>query len=252
MTRDIGMSVRALIGVSALAVGLSAAVASADLTDEIFTLQAAVGDASGTFVVSQDDGWFDNDGNFFWRMNEDVQITSDDGRVLATLSRASVNIFADPVINMNFNVQAANQNTVFTVSSGLLSFPTINGAVGAASAGVTVTDVNGDGATLAPDGSEIYRAHYNGQIPGGTLFTTLLESPVSAGAFQSASATDEYPGGGNFVAIGDPVTSMSARWSFTVSAFDMASGSSTFIVVPAPAGAAVLGLAGLAIARRRR
>jgi MYXO-CTERM domain-containing protein len=185
-------------------------------------------------------------------MHGDVDITSDDGRVLATLSRASVNIFADPVINMNFNVQAANQNTIFTVTSGLLSFPTINGAIGAASAGVTVTDVNGDGGTLAPDGADMYRAHYNGQIPGGTLFTTLLGGPVSAGAFQSGSATDEFPGGGNFVGIGDPVTSMSAQWSFTVSAFDLASGSSTFIVVPTPAGAALLGVAGLVIGRRRR
>lgn len=248
-----GLGVRAVLGVWGLAASLTCSVASADLSLEVFSIEAMVGNQSGIFEVTQDDGWFDDDGNFFWRLDDGaVDITADNGDVLATLTFASVNILADPVINMNFNVQASNQNTTFTVHSGLLSFDTINNAVGAASAGVTITDVNGDGAVIAPDGSEMYLAHYNGEIPAGTQFTTLLESSVAAGPFQSNAAADEFPGGGNFVAIGDPVSSMSAQWSFTVTAFDLASGSSTFVVVPTPAGVSLLAVSGLALCRRRR
>jgi hypothetical protein len=250
MNAKAGLGMRAAI--VALATGLAASVASADLTDEVFTLHATAGGQSGVYHVMQEDGWYDDNGNFFWILENDVNIKGDNGEVLATLSAANISIFADPVININFHVQASNQNTIFQVTSGLLSFPDINNAIGAASAGVTVTDVNGNGATLAPDGDSMYRAHYNGLVPAGTLFTTLLEEPVSAGAFNSASGADEYPGGGNFVAIGETVESMSARWTFSLSAFDIASGTSTYVIIPTPAGAALLGFAGLAASRRRR
>jgi hypothetical protein len=245
------LNVRAGIGM-AFGVGLLASVASADLTNEVFTIHAYVDGQSGMFQVTQDDGTFDEFGNFYWSQQGEIDILSDGGNVLATLSNASVTILADPVINLNFNVLAGNTDTVFSIHSGLLSFPEISDAIGTASAGVTVTDVNGNGASIAPDGSSMYVSHYNGEFPAGTLFAELLPDTLTAGAFQTSHASDEYPDGGGFVDIGDPVVSMSAAWRFTVSAFDMASGTSTFTVIPAPAGLAVLGIAGLAAARRRR
>ncbi|MBK7404985.1 MAG: hypothetical protein IPJ41_10210 [Phycisphaerales bacterium] len=236
----------------ALVTGLVASVASADLTPDVFTIKATVGGQQGSFVVTTDDGTFDGDGNFYWALNGSVNIESDNGDVLATLSHASVTILHDPVINMNFNVQATNQNTIFQVGSGLLSFPTIGNPQGIASAAVTVTDVNGNGASLSPDGSSLYTSRYNGDFPAGTLFANLLGSSLSSGAFQSAHASDEFPGGGNYANIGTPISSMSAAWTFSLSALDLASGTSTFAVVPAPASAALLGLAGLAARRRRR
>lgn len=236
----------------ALVAGLCASVASADLTPEVFTITASVGGQQGSFVVMTEDGTFDGEGNFYWTLDGSADILADNGDVLATLAHASVTIFHDPIINMNFNVQAANQNTIFQVGSGLLSFPTINSAVGIASSAVTLTDVNGNGATLSPDGPSIYTSRYNGDFPGGTLFANLLGNGLSAGAFQSAHASDEFPGGGNYASINDPVVSMSTAWTFTLSAFDQASGTSTFAVVPAPASAALLGLAGLVVSRRRR
>lgn len=236
----------------ALVAGLGVSVANADLSDEIFVLNAAVGGQSGSFTATVDDGYFDAEGNFYWDLDGVCEIYGENGDVLATLSAASVVIRHDPVINMDFNVQASSQNTIFTVNSGLLSFPQISAPVGAASAGVTVTDLNGNGATLTPDGNSIYTSHYNGEYPAGTLFADLLGSQVSAGAFQTASASDEYPGGGSYASIGEPVVDMSAAWTFTLSAYDVASGTSTFVVVPAPAGVGLLGLAGLAAIRRRR
>lgn len=242
----------ARVGAFALVAGFCASVASADLTPDVFTIKAIVGGQQGSFVVTTDDGTFDNDGNFTWTLSGSVDIQADNGAVLATLEHASVTILHDPVINMNFNVQATNQNTIFQVGSGLLSFPTINNPQGIASAAVTVTDVNGNGATLAPDGPSLYSSRYNGDFPAGTLFANLLGNNVSSGAFQSAHASDEFPGGGNYANIGTPISSMSAAWTFSLSANDLASGTSTFAVVPAPASAALLGLAGLAASRRRR
>jgi hypothetical protein len=45
---------------------------------------------------------------------------------------------------------------------------------------------------------------------------------------------------------------MSAQFSFMLSAFDAASGTSNYQIVPAPGALALLGLGGLAATRRRR
>ncbi len=236
----------------ALVVGLGVSAANADLSTDVFTLHATVGGESGSFLASIDDGYFDDQGNFYWTLEAAVDIYSDNGVMLATLSTASLIVIADPIISMNFNVQASSQNTIFSVTSGLLSFPEISSPIGTASAGVTVTDLNGDGATLSPDGGSIYSSQYNGDWPNGTPFADLLANPVSAGANQTNADSDEYPGGGGFVSIGEPVQSMSAAWTFTLSAFDVASGTSTFFIVPTPAGLGLLGVAGLVAIRRRR
>ena len=236
----------------AMVVGVGVSAAHADLSTDVFTLNATVGGEQGSYIASVDDGYFDDEGNFYWTLEAAVEIYSDNGLMLATLSQASLIVIADPIISMNFNVQASNQNTIFSVTSGLLSFPEISNPIGRASAGVTVTDLNGDGATLAPDGGSMYASRYNGDYPNGTPFADLLNNPVMASAFDTGSDDAEYPGGGNFVSIGEPIQSMSAAWTFTLSAFDVASGTSTFVVLPTPAGLGLLGVAGLAVLRRRR
>ncbi|HRQ71425.1 MAG TPA: PEP-CTERM sorting domain-containing protein [Phycisphaerales bacterium] len=227
-------------------------VANADISYEVFTLVATVGGESGSFVATTDMGTWDDQGNFYWNLDNPIDIKTKDGSVLATLGTASVTFIADPVIHLNFNVQANNQNTAFSVGSGLLSFPTISNAVGAASAAVSITDVNGNGVTFTPDAAGAHLSHYNGEVPGGTQFASLLNSGFSAGAFATDTASDEFPGGGGFAPIGVGVFDMSARWSFTLTAFDLASGTSVYTIVPAPGSLALLGLGGLAAIRRRR
>lgn len=39
----------------------------------------------------------------------------------------------------------------------------------------------------------MYASQYNGNFPNGTPFADLLNNAVSAGAFQTGSASDEYP-----------------------------------------------------------
>jgi len=147
-------------------------------------------------------------------------------------------------LSLNFNVAAGASNTVFDVSSGLAP-ANLATATGIASAAVTLTDTLGDGATLAPDGASAYSALYNGQP--GSLFAGLLNNSITAGAFQTVTSEGSF----GSAAIAGPVVDISSRWTFAVSAFDVAAGTSVFTVVPAPGSIALLGLAGLAIRRRR-
>lgn len=239
----------------ALVAGFGVSVASADITEEVLTLRATNADGKiGAIEINLADGWFDSDGTYHWQQGDPMDVAADDGTYLGTLSDSAITIFEDPIISLNFNVQASNQNTIFQIDSGILSFAQIVNPVGAASAGVTVTDVNGDGATLSVEGgaNSMYLASFDQGLGSAGDFASLLTNTVTAGAFQSASASDEFPGNGGMIPLGQPIENMLAEWKFTVSPFDLASGTSTFVVVPAPVGLGLLGVAGLAAIRRRR
>lgn len=227
---------------------VGAAAASADIGDPVVVFEAVNGLGTGSFTVNLDDGAWDGD-SWFWMAMDPIEIRTDSGDLLVTLNEGSVFIDEDPVVGIGFAVAAGNADTVFTIQSSTVSFPTIFGAQGRASAGYTLTESNGDTATLT------------GQLAGGTLFeantdlgtfTNLLTGPFSENsAFGTNSGTDEYPGGGAFTLVGD-VSEISVKWGFELSAHDQASGTSVFVVVPAPASAGLLALGGLALGRRRR
>jgi hypothetical protein len=156
---------------------------------------------------------------------------------------------------LSFNVLAGSVDTTFTITSALVSFAAINPAEGRASASLTVTDLNGNGVTLTPgaDQGGAYTSRYNGLAPGGTLFHDFFSTPLTTPIpGDSTTVAGDFPGGGAFVPIAGSVVSISSRFSFTLSANDLASGTSVFRVVPAPASLSLLGLGGLLGARRRR
>ena len=229
-----------------VAAGVAAsATLAADI--EAFRIDANNGASTGSFVVMFDQGEWE--GN---RWTYTIDHTVDIGGV-GTLQSATIIIgnlgrSGGQTVSLNFNVAAGALNTVFSVSSGLANaaFPT---AMGRASAAVSVTDTTGNGATLSPDGASIYSAYYNGLQ--GSLFAGLLGGPVVAGAFSTATASAESPNGGGYSAIFGALNDISADWTFAVSSFDIASGTSVFTVIPAPSSLALLGLAGLAARRRR-
>ena len=142
---------------------------------------------------------------------------------------------------------AGQQNTVFTIDSAVLSFAPLANSIGRATAGVSVTDLTGDGATFTPWAGGAYRSYYNG---GGTNFQNLIQSPIVAAANSSASTSDTFPAVG-YQNIGTTLTDIESEWQFTLSAGDLASGTSEFEVIPAPASV-VLGLTALVGLRRRR
>ncbi len=151
---------------------------------------------------------------------------------------------AAQTVNLGFNVAAGFLNTSFAIDAADVNFPAFGSVTGSASASVSVTSTNfGSGATLSPDGVGVYNASYN----LGTTFADLFQANLTAASLTTETYDADFAG-----PIAGSVDNIDAAWGFTLSAFDLASGTSTFTVVPTPASAALLGLGGLVAARRRR
>ncbi|MGE3107012.1 MAG: hypothetical protein AB7G11_04250 [Phycisphaerales bacterium] len=251
---------RSLKGLSAplLAAGLSLStgvcVARADISEQVFVIQATSSLGSATHVVRIADGQWSAPGEFQWNFEGEVPMNDASGNTIAMLCGGSLLVHEDPEVALNFSIMAGSLETAFTISSALVSFASINGAVGQASAGITATDLDGDGVTLSPTNpAGMYIAQYNGIAPTGTTFRGFFSAPVSAPTpFGSTSFSSDYPGGGGFAPIPGDVSDISSRFTFTLSANDIASGTSIFTVVPAPASASLIAFAGVLARRRRR
>jgi MYXO-CTERM domain-containing protein len=173
--------------------------------------------------------------------------TSDHSTLLAHFDYIQVQNNNDPMAGVFFGVVAGASPTNFTISSGVVSFaPLVNPNNATASASVTVTDFNSNGASLTGNyaGPLSFHALYN----GGTLFKALV-GPDSTGPNGSSSVSD-----GPYIAnIPGVVTSIESVFSFQLSAHDFGSGSGVF-TIPEPSSVclAAVGAAGLAFFARRR
>lgn len=233
-------------GVALAVLAAAAGTASADISSIVFTITAEVNGNTYPWSVQLDPTEVDANGDYFWSLENPVNVMDGDMEIFS-LTEASIQIIADPSVSLNFNVLAGQQNTVFTIDSALLSFSPLANAVGRATADVNVTDLNGDGATFTPWGPGAYRSYYNG---GGTTFQNLINSPIVAGPFSSANSSQSFPNVG-YHNIGTTLNDIESEWRFSLSAGDLASGTSEFEVIPSPA-TGVLGLVALAGLRRRR
>lgn len=154
----------------------------------------------------------------------------------------------DPIANLNFAVQAGPAGSIFKITSALLTFPTITNATASSSASYTVTDITGNGATLAGAESitgNAYRAAYNGFADGGgTTFDSYFPA-IAAPVFGTANPTANTS-----PTLIPSVSDISTIAHFSLTPFDLASGTTTFNVIPEPATVALLAV-GLALIRRR-
>jgi len=254
--------------IPAIVIGLLGLVitpaALADLSDSLYYVEvcrADLGMCVGYYSVPTSQATW-NGSSWIWQLQQDQVITNPELGVLGTVKEGSfIEITptgsgsrALPAVNLGFAMQAGNAETTFTVRSALLSFPTISNAKGRAHTAITATDgVDGLGGTLTGMGSGsgggAYLAQYNAFVPGGTTFSELVPV-IDIPALDGATLNDAFPTDGGWQNIPVPVSNISTQISFTISANDLASGTSLFEITPEPS-ALLLGLVGLVGLRRR-
>lgn len=249
------MSFRAfsvIVRASVLAIA-AAGTASADVSKVLFNITADTGGSAASWSVEFPFG--DDPGDYTWELQEPVDLMDNLGNKVATLEPGGtgIQIVSDPQIILGFNVLAGNATTNFTITSALLSFTGIDGAVGRASTQLNVNDAaNFDGATLTGlhPGGKVFRTQYNGLVPAGSDFVSLV-SGLSADPFLTNDISEEFPVGGGFAPIAGTVVSMSSEFHFSLSAGDIATGTSTFEIIPEPSSVLMLGAMVAFLARRR-
>ena len=91
--------------------------------------------------------------------------------------------------------------------------------------------------------TDIYRAFYNAGVGFGACVTTLEASGI--GATNGANEP------GSFVDLNLPVNKMNVTTGFTLTPGDSMQLQSTFVILPEPTAALLLGAAGLLLVRRR-
>jgi uncharacterized protein (TIGR03382 family) len=159
----------------------------------------------------------------------------------AAAANASVVTLNYVVTNTSDSVQS--YSILATAPQGALPGTLITGSVTG-----TVTDLNGDGATVTSvDGGWIY----NALLDGVTVRTLLGPGyTFSSGQYLSNTAGPE----GFVLELSGPVTTdIGIRLDFTLTPGDSASFTSIFTVeIPAPGAAGLIGLAALVGLRRRR
>lgn len=237
---------------------VSAAVA--DISNVVLRVQATNATGSGSFQAYLSQMTY-NPGNQTWTWSLPTPVVIFDDVTfdpVATLNSATLTLRDNPALSslvlMGFGVTAGTTETTFIIDSALVSFPTIPEpvAMGRASAGFSVTDVNGDGARimgLGPPGTGMYTAQYNGFVPSGSTFSNLV-AQVLAGPGGSGSGSQNDPPAGDRP-MGAAVYDMSARAAFTLTAFDLGSATTLYRIVPEPATASLALLAALVGVRRR-
>ncbi len=231
-----------LATIAGLTVGVVATGADAVIVGDAFVITATNTNGTDTFIVPASSlswtgsSWlFETPGGWSQGMSNGVTINS-----------ISAEYVEDPMIFFNFGVSTGGVATNISVSSATLVFPTLLNPTGYASSGMTLTDNNsGGGASVGANlGGFSYNAIYN----GASLFA------AQQGSFNVATSNGTNTQNANDLGIVVPgfVGSMQASWGFQVSADDSVGVTSTWVLIPAPGSLAMIGLAGLTMARRRR
>lgn len=237
---------------------LAASTAGAGISPVIFRIDVSNAGGSAYYEATSGDLVPDPGiGGYRWVLPAYQDLDSG-GNLIAVLNAATLRVVDNPAgfprVILNFDLLAGAQDLDVTVKSALVSFSPLPAALaaGRASVGFTLTDyVDGVPAQIAgPGGMGMFTAQYNGFVPGGTTFANLIPL-VTAGVGSSTSVNDAVPPA-SFALIGQAVSDISVMYEFSMTAMDLMSGQSTYVVTPEPAGLALFGMAGLALALRRR
>lgn len=254
-------------------VGLATiASASVSVSDPFIIVTATQGSLSGTYIVplSNPDIFQFSDPDidlWDWTLPGTVPITS--GASTLGFISATTGVTANRVVQSDgsvrwgmtgaFNVQAGTAPTTFEICFPTLFFGTgISNALMQSSAGLVGTDqpqgtspdaFDGISETGAFGTGSAFQAYYN----GNSVFTDyIFGTNGNPGRGQSFNADGNMSPPGSFATVPGVLSSIGAKYRFTLSAYDAAAGSFDVTVLPSPGAAALLGLGGLVAARRRR
>ncbi len=205
--------------------------------------------ASYTWVVPKA---LDANGHMDWSMLSPMTLSGPKGTI-ATVDQLTLGFDGDPGVSLQFSVAAGVSTTNFTITSAVVNFAAINNPAAYASAGITLTDVDSDGATLTGQlaGGKSYEAIYNGGTAWADLVNGIVASPDT-----TVVSSERQPGAGRQLILA-ALTSIQSQFKFSVTPNDMASGTSRFDVqeaIPEPGTLFLLGtgiIGGLGYWRRR-
>lgn len=157
-------------------------------------------------------------------------IANDATTILGTVFSLNYVGEPDPQVIVNFSIRAGSKAATYSFTSAIDVSPQITNPLARASASLTLTDnsVPANGAYVTGAfGNKVYRASYN----NGTVFKDLVDSfSIAAG---SKTNDENYPlDGTTFVPVPGTVTHMEAEYRFVLKAFDSASGTSSFVMIP--------------------
>ncbi len=194
------------------------------------------------------------EGTYSWNLDEPVAIMNAANTLqLTTVETLNLVYNADPAVTLNFSVVAGNYGSNITVTSAVITFDPIVKPLAYATAGVTVTDNNLNGATLTGllTNGAAYEARYNNPA---VTWASLLTSPVVAPMAGSTSVSARRPLlPVEWEIIPATVDRISSQFRFHLTASDSASGTSRFeVIVPEPVSLGLLLLGSLVLLRGRR
>jgi hypothetical protein len=169
------------------------------------------------------------------------------GSVLAAFGLRIIQVQAE-TSSLTINATAGNADTTFTISSGILSFPTIDPSYTGGSITFTVTDNDGNGALLTePSGTALFNCLIN-----GSTFHQLGAGPYNVNVPINGSVTLTLDFGTPIPSLPGPSASdIQSIVKFTLSPHDGFSSSSFFTVdslsATVPDGGSSAALLGLAL-----
>ncbi|MHB0912233.1 MAG: PEP-CTERM sorting domain-containing protein [Armatimonadota bacterium] len=253
----VGLIAALAIMVPAIGTSANEMTASLPLTS-LLTIQAESDGATAAYTVDMlPPAGSTFGGEYSWSLPSDSYIDLvADGKVLGTIRELELGYIADPVVNLRFAIESGSSSTVWTFHQGPLSFDTLHNPDAFATAAITITTADENGAVLNGqyDSGKCYKAVYNGSQTYRSLINSVT---IPAGEDDSYIYKERYPVSGWTTIVGN-VNSIESEFSFTLSAGDQASGTSRFEVQPVPEPGSLLALgSGLAatagaLLRRRR